>query len=81
MIFTPAEEQKMFILDGDQGQGVLDLQKQVETWHMIMNEMTWRSDKYVPTLPQLDLLSYWIGWLLMPNLYDQSKQGHREGSI
>ena len=31
MIITPAEDQKMLVLDGDQGKGVLDLQKQVET--------------------------------------------------
>ena len=38
-------------------------------------------DKYVRTLPQQDLLCDWIGWLLTPNLYHQSKQGHREENI
>ena len=31
MTITPAKDEEMLVLDGDEGEGILDLQKQVET--------------------------------------------------
>ena len=31
MTITPAKDEEMLVLDGDEGEGILDLQKQIET--------------------------------------------------